>query len=203
MGENERHAKQQLRRRLRAVCAGLAADIIPALSAAACARAGQVPAFRAARHVVVYAAIGNEVDPAALAAAALAAGRALYYPRLREGDIEFLRATPSTLVSRPGGMREPDSGEPLPLGSDGVCFFVPGLAFDRHGARLGRGLGCYDRALARHPHAVRIGLAWEQQLVPAVPAEPWDVPMHAVVTESEIHVVDHPGGSPALKENRP
>jgi 5-formyltetrahydrofolate cyclo-ligase len=203
MGENDQHAKHRLRRRLQAARARLAAEEVPLLSAAACARALDVPAFRTARHVVVYAPIGNEIDPSSLAAATLATGRALYYPRLRGSDLDFLRSAPSRLVAGARGTREPDSGEPLGPGSEHVCFFVPGLAFDRQGTRLGRGFGCYDRALARHPNAVRIGLAYDMQLVAVVPVDPWDVPMHAVVTETHVHVVDHPGGSPALKENRP
>ena len=203
MGENDQHAKQRLRRRLRAVRADLAANSVAVLSAAACARALSLPAFRSAGHVVVYAAVGNELDPSSLAAAALAAGCALYYPRLCGVDLDFVRSTPSALVPGPRGVREPEDGDVLVSGSEHVCFFVPGLAFDRQGVRLGRGVGCYDRALARHPTAVRIGLAYDAQLVDALPVDPWDVPMHAVITETQVHVVGHAGGSPALKENRP
>lgn len=203
MGENDQHAKDQLRRRFRAIRGGLAADAVPALSAAACARALTLPAFRLARHVIVYSPIGNEVDPAALADAAVAAGRALYYPRSCGAEIEFVHSTPSALVPGPRGAMEPAASEPLAPGTDEVCVFVPGLAFDRQGGRLGRGLGCYDRALARHPNAAKIGLAYDVQLVDAVPVDPWDVPMQAVVTEADIYLVGHPDGALALKENRP
>ena len=63
---------------------------------------------------------------------------------------------------------------------------MPGLAFDARGVRLGRGAGCYDRGLARHPHAARIGLAYEMQVVPALPEAAWDVRMDAVVTEARV-----------------
>ena len=65
---------------------------------------------------------------------------------------------------------------------------VPGVAFDPRGVRLGRGAGCYDRALARHPTALRVGLAYEMQVVPSLPEATWDVPMDAVVTEARVLV---------------
>ena len=63
-------------------------------------------------------------------------------------------------------------------------FLVPGVAFTPCGVRLGRGVGWYDRALGRHPRGIRIGLAYGFQVVPRLPEAPWDVRMHAVVTES-------------------
>ena len=79
-------------------------------------------------------------------------------------------------------------GSPLSAGTEGVVFLVPGVAFDPRGVRLGRGAGCYDRALARHPTALRVGLAYEMQVVPSLPEATWDVPMDAVVTEARVLV---------------
>jgi 5-formyltetrahydrofolate cyclo-ligase len=64
---------------------------------------------------------------------------------------------------------------------------MPGLAWDRAGNRLGRGAGYYDRLLA-HPdwRAFRCGLFFATQEFPALPADPWDQPLQAVVTEREI-----------------
>ena len=56
---------------------------------------------------------------------------------------------------------------------------------DRRGNRLGQGAGQYDRAFAAHPAAWRIGVAWSVQQVDALAPDPWDVPLHAIVTESE------------------
>jgi 5-formyltetrahydrofolate cyclo-ligase len=44
----------------------------------------------------------------------------------------------------------------------------------------------YDRALSAFPTAVRIGVTCEARVRPALPADPWDVPMHLVVTESRL-----------------
>jgi 5-formyltetrahydrofolate cyclo-ligase len=61
--------------------------------------------------------------------------------------------------------------------------FVPALAVDATGARLGRGGGSYDRALARvRPGVPVIALLYPGELVPRVPAEPHDRPVTAALT---------------------
>jgi 5-formyltetrahydrofolate cyclo-ligase len=63
-------------------------------------------------------------------------------------------------------------------------MLVPLLAFDRAGRRLGYGAGYYDRTLAGLPGAIAIGCAFHQQEVDVVPAGPYDMPLHAVVTDA-------------------
>lgn len=59
---------------------------------------------------------------------------------------------------------------------------VPGLAFSRRGARLGRGAGYYDRFLARLSDcSVLIGLAFEEQILPTVPMESHDRFMNYII----------------------
>ena len=91
-------------------------------------------------------------------------------------------------------------GEALQLGRFGTrhstgpvvtpeTLLVPLLAFDRSGARLGFGGGYYDRTLPTLPHSRAIGCAFAAQEVPAVPTEPFDVPLDAVVTEQAFHLI--------------
>lgn len=64
-----------------------------------------------------------------------------------------------------------------------VLVLVPALAVDRTGVRLGRGGGSYDRALARVAAGVpTVALLYDDEVVPSVPREPWDVPVSAVAT---------------------
>jgi 5-formyltetrahydrofolate cyclo-ligase len=66
-------------------------------------------------------------------------------------------------------------------------IMVPGLAFTRDGARLGRGGGYYDRLLAYSGcRARRIGLAYDFQVVEALPVEPHDQRVHEILTESGL-----------------
>lgn len=154
----------------------------------ACSRVLELPCYASATRLVAYAAAGNELDPSALVAAALASGKAVYFPR-RSGDgLEFLHATPDALRQDPHGLLEPVAGEPLSATAAGIVFIVPGLVFDERGARLGRGAGCFDRALPRFASAVRIGLAYEFQVLPLLPEAPWDVRMDTVVTDARVRV---------------
>ena len=81
------------------------------------------------------------------------------------------------------------------------------FTFDRQGHRIGYGAGHYDRAVARLREKGRdpvlIGVAFDCQEVGSVPAEPHDVPLHAILTESGLRRVSPPpvtsdGGQTAI-----
>jgi 5-formyltetrahydrofolate cyclo-ligase len=62
------------------------------------------------------------------------------------------------------------------------AFFCPGLAFDSHGGRLGRGRGFYDRMLAQaRPDALKVGVCFPRQLVSDTCPEAHDVRMDELV----------------------
>jgi len=76
-------------------------------------------------------------------------------------------------------------------------ILVPGVAFDRRGGRLGHGKGYYDRLLRRaRRDTPLVGLAFECQLVPAVPMLPHDVPVDKLVTEEAVYVNPRRRGQP-------
>jgi 5-formyltetrahydrofolate cyclo-ligase len=62
---------------------------------------------------------------------------------------------------------------------------VPGIAFDIKGHRIGYGKGYYDRLLKK-TKAVKIGFAFELQIIDEVPKEAHDVPMDKIITEKRI-----------------
>ena len=66
-------------------------------------------------------------------------------------------------------------------------LFVPLVGFTEDCARLGQGGGHYDRWLAAHPDTIAIGLAWDVQLLDAMPVEPHDRPLTAVVTPTRFY----------------
>ncbi len=84
------------------------------------------------------------------------------------------------------GIEEPDEGEVV-LPQDLDLVLLPLVAWDECGHRLGMGAGYYDRALAAvadRSCPLRVGIAYEVQKVPQLPADPWDVRLHQVITEN-------------------
>ncbi len=139
--------------------------------------------FAAGLVVASYVPIGSEADPAPIEAAVRSAGCTLALPHVvsRVAPLRFLLSDGS-LEAGPYALRQPraDAAEVRP-----DVILTPLLGFDRAGNRLGQGAGHYDRAFAAHPAAWRIGIAWSVQEVDALTPDPWDVPLHAIVTESE------------------
>jgi 5-formyltetrahydrofolate cyclo-ligase len=176
-------AKRALRTALRRRRRALTADLVASCSAAACTRVVESRAFADALHVVLYAATDGELVTDGIERAAREAGKCVYYPRVTERGMVFVRDRAGARRAGRRGIPEPTSDEPL--GPDaGVLFIVPGVAFDLRGNRLGRGLGAYDRALLAYPDARRLGLGYEFQLLPVVPIGEHDVRLDGVVTEA-------------------
>ena len=100
---------------------------------------------------------------------------------------------PGTLVAAEFGLREP-APPWLPAGSiaDATVVLVPALAVDRHGNRLGRGAGFYDRSLIyASPHARLVAVVRDDELVDALPADAHDVRMTHALTPSGGMVTLH------------
>ena len=90
---------------------------------------------------------------------------------------------------QPGcAMRAGRFGTQHPEGDEAVpdVVFVPLLAFDRQGGRLGYGGGYYDRTLARLPAACAVGFGYAEQEVEEVPTGAHDQALPVIVTEREI-----------------
>lgn len=185
MGVDHRETKRALRRSLKAHPTIPGSTVSDMASRSACERLTRLRAVIDAEAFVAYAALVGEVDLGS--ALRCFDARPVFWPRLAGDTLEFRRSTLQDLrpVGR-HGLREPLDGARLSGSGEGVVFLVPGMAFDGAGTRLGRGAGMYDRALSDFPSAVRIGVGCEARVRPALPADPWDVPMHLVVTESRL-----------------
>lgn len=144
--------------------------------------------------VMIYAAMRSEVATRELMELALAEGKTLVYPRT---DWETWRIVPALLkdpnVLRPGRFGVPEPTTTLaPVGPDSIDLaLVPGVAFDIYGHRLGYGGGFFDRFLSALPdHAAAWGLAFDVQVMGRLPAEPHDVKVDVVVTETRWIVAE-------------
>ena len=132
-----------------------------------------------------FAAIRDEIDPAPLMRWLLAEGFRLALPVMQgKGKPLLMRAwTPGDAMAPAAwGIAEPLADKPV-LEPDVVL--VPLLAFDVRGYRLGYGGGFYDRTLQRLRKlkpVVAVGLAYDEQIVDAVPVESYDQKLDWVLT---------------------
>ncbi len=132
--------------------------------------------------VALYAPKSTEVETTAIDADVRRRGLRVAYPRVVAGT-RVLEFAEGALAIGAFGLREP-AGPALAL-DEIAAFVIPGIAFDRDGGRIGWGHGYYDATLASaRADALRIGLAFECQMVAAIPRDPHDIGVDLVVTET-------------------
>jgi 5-formyltetrahydrofolate cyclo-ligase len=159
--------------------------------------AGYMP-FRHSRRIAFYIAVRGEMDPAPLLQLSLHSGKSVFLPILRKRPSRGLWFAPyttsSTFSTNRFGIPEPNvSHSKLTMAWTLDLVFVPLIAFDKEGNRLGMGGGYYDRTFAfrrKHSHLkgpVLVGLAHEFQLQSQLTVMPWDIPLDVVITEASIY----------------
>jgi 5-formyltetrahydrofolate cyclo-ligase len=153
-----------------------------------------LPEYAAASTVLFYVSFRSEVRTREMLTEAWRGGKRVAVPYCTGGRLELVamdgpdELAPGTLgipEPRPGLRSRPerhvDPQEP-------DLIVVPGLAFDRQGNRLGHGQGYYDKLLPLvRPDAALVALAYECQLVDAVPHMAHDVPVQKIVTERAVY----------------
>lgn len=176
--------KRELRKRVRGALRRLPASALAAQGAALGARLRASPAYASAHSVALYASMPGELDTARLLAAAFRDGKRVFLPRVvskpaREMVMLEARSEADVAGFPRGawGIAEPPLGEGRADAPEDAALdlvVVPGVAFDRAGARCGQGMGFYDTYFARYqarrgtmPHLVALALA--PQLVAEVP----------------------------------
>lgn len=139
-----------------------------------------------AQVIALYMALDDEAPAQRLAPQLGVMGKQVALPRVldRLGSMDFLLWRPEDQLF-PGlfgtSHPEPSGGAVVP-----DVIIAPLLGFDQRMNRLGQGGGYYDRAFARHPDALRVGLAWSAQELDDVPADPWDLPLDMILTETAV-----------------
>jgi 5-formyltetrahydrofolate cyclo-ligase len=143
-----------------------------------------------ARRFALYAASDGEIDTGDLVDRLLERGRQVVLPVvLSDRLLAFYRYTPKTrLVRNRYGILEPDTRTTPSVAARTLdVVFMPLVAFDANGHRLGMGGGFYDATFGRLPRRpVLIGLAHALQRIDHLDAADWDIPLDAVVTETGI-----------------
>ena len=137
--------------------------------------------------ILMYHSLPDEVDTHSALDQLLAMGKKVLLPKVvseTEMTIHEYTGQDSLQPSEPYGILEPTTPELSIVNCQlSIVIVVPGMAFDKHGHRLGRGKGYYDRFLSRIPNIYKIGVCFPFQLIDKVPSEPTDILVDEVLTD--------------------
>ena len=142
--------------------------------------------YKKAKNVMFFVSFGNEVHTHEMIKQALK-DKIVIAPKVLNHDIE-----PSVIMSLDNLVPTGKFGILEPIDLMKIAYknidliLVAGIAFDNEGYRLGYGLGFYDIFLAKLPKAIKIGLAFDFQVVDKVPREEHDVPVDTIVTDKRV-----------------
>ena len=150
-----------------------------------------LPEFLSARSVLFYASFRSEVETSGIIRESLSMGKRAILPkvdkenhRLQLYEIKSI----SELTKGHMGIPEPFlSAEREALLEDIDLVVIPGAGYDYAGNRLGYGGGYYDKLLSgKKKNTPIIALAYEEQIVDAIPAEKHDVRVDMIVTDQRV-----------------
>ena len=182
-------AKHAARVRAQDARACLSSDVCRTHAAAIADALLALPELARVRTILVYSALPAELDPALAVTTLRTRGVRVAYPRIEAPGVLDLHLVDHELELVPGpfGLSQPDARAPRAQRESIDAVIVPGVAFDESGRRLGYGGGYYDRLLPMlRPDCIRIGIAFDQQLLPRIPSEEHDVDVDMVVTPSRV-----------------
>jgi 5-formyltetrahydrofolate cyclo-ligase len=153
-----------------------------------------LPEFADARNVFAYVSFRSEVETLPLIAHCLKMRVTVSVPLtlVKERRLRTYAITDPGRDLVPGycGIFEPLQALPLVDPASIEVVVAPGSVFDLRGGRLGYGGGYYDRFLQSvAPQALRVGLAYDLQVIAAVPLESHDQQLDYLITETRtIHL---------------
>ena len=177
-----------MRKEIRAVLQRIPPAVRLAASAQIRMRLKEQPFWQGAASILFFASMPDEADIWPLLEEAVTGGKTAALPRYDAVNNDYIACrvqNPQTEIG-PGqfGIREPKAGCPeIPLERLGLIL-VPGVAFDLHGGRLGRGRGYYDRLLPGI-RGIKCGVTFDEQIVEAVPMGKLDVRMDFILTPTQ------------------
>jgi 5-formyltetrahydrofolate cyclo-ligase len=149
----------------------------------------RLPAFERARALLITLNFGSEVSTTRIGQLALARGKILLAPRVNPAtkmlDLYEIRDLASDVAKGAWGIPEPRPDACRQATAEEIEWvLVPGIAFDRHGGRLGYGGGYYDRLLPLLPlDTPNAAVAYALQVVDSVPHGRHDLRIETLITE--------------------
>lgn len=142
--------------------------------------------FVSAENVLLYCNYGSEVETSFLFSASEKLKKNVFFPKVNGDDMIFYKITPQTpLAEGYKGIMEPLGETARWNGEAHSLIIVPGTVFHPNGYRIGYGKGFYDRFLSKYPQLLSVGICFSNQMDDALIAEPFDIPLHYIVTDKE------------------
>ena len=186
----ESSQKSILRARIRELVRGLLPEERRSLSANLCALMREQLPWRSAKSVLLFAPLPDEPDITPLLDDAIREKPVVAVPRFDSNKscyVAALLTARAAMEPGPFGALEPDAGCPVVPLNQLDLVLVPAVAYDFTGRRLGRGKGFYDRLLAE-VRGHKCGVAFDAQIIAAVPEEPHDVRVNSILTPTRWHL---------------
>ncbi|MDO4913824.1 MAG: 5-formyltetrahydrofolate cyclo-ligase [Bifidobacteriaceae bacterium] len=144
--------------------------------------------------IALYISMGTEISTLELIHTLLLQRHTLLIPKLGTGKEIFWSELNS--VEQLNNLQSINEHRPLEVHSNNLLpeelnnashIFIPALAIDQQGNRLGRGAAWYDQALLhRNTHAQLYAICWDWELLPSVPTQKHDVPVQGAITNKQI-----------------
>ena len=184
--------KEKLRNEILLKRNRLSPDEVERLSTIIVNRFMSLDFYQKSKSVMLYLDFRNEVKTGFLIKQMLHENKKVLIPVTNPSDysltVSELKDPKKDLFQGKFGLMEPNEKTLRPVDPKTIdVVIVPGLVFDKSGYRIGFGAGYYDRFLPNlAPHVPLISLAYELQVVDAVPKESHDVPVHMILTEQRI-----------------
>ncbi len=148
----------------------------------------QTAKWRSAKTVLLYHAVGSEIDTSLLISSALTENKTTLLPVTIDKSGEMgvgIITSVDNLSAGHFSIPEPELDATFDFSKIDLVI-VPGVAFDNSGGRLGQGGGYYDRFLARC-NAIKIGYCFNNQISDSIiPSETHDIKMDYIITEREV-----------------
>lgn len=147
--------------------------------------------FSVCKNIMFVLSFGNEVRTDDMIARSLKDRKQVYVPRLitRERRLEVCEITDMDQEFELGSydIREPSRSNSKVVSPSIIdAVIAPGLAFDRSGGRIGFGGGYFDWLFKQLPdEALRLGVAYEFQVVDSIPQDSWDERVQTIFTEND------------------
>lgn len=183
-------SKQIIRETCKNIRLQLSKEYQESASTLLCEKITQLDTYQNAKHIALYHATSGEISLEKIWRAAALQGKCCYFPVITsEKKLIFLKATPNTpFIKNKFGILEPDITHAEAIDIEQLdLIFLPLVAFDKRGTRLGMGQGYYDKSLALVKSPLFIGVAYEFQCREYIQPETWDVAMHMVVTDCNTY----------------